>query len=85
MGEPDDTYPDSGWRIRGDYRNISDTEVDEREAAYVALGAVLNRDDSWIRLIDEPVGARFIRNWETDAFEPLIDDEDASDAPPVAT
>lgn len=66
----DDKYADSGWRIRGDWREASDEQVDERDSAYVALGAVLNRDDSWLRLIDEPIGSAFIRNWETGAFEP---------------
>ena len=65
----DDKYPDSGWRIRGDWRNLSNSEIDDREVTYVALGAVLNRDDSWLGLIDEPVGSAFIRNWETGAFE----------------
>lgn len=66
----DDKYPDSGWRIRGDWREASDQQVDEREFAYVALGAVLNRDDSWLTLIDAPIGSAFIRNWETGKFEP---------------
>jgi len=66
----DEKYPDSGWRIRGDWRDASDEELDARELAYVALGAVLNRDDSWLPLIDEPIGSAFIRNWETGAFEP---------------
>jgi len=73
--EPDlagenDKYADSGWRIRGDWREASDEQVDERDLAYVALGAVLNRDDSWLGLIDEPIGSAFIRNWETGVFEP---------------
>lgn len=66
---PDDRYPDSGWRIRGDYRGIDDTELGDRETEYIALGSVLNHDDSWLHLIDEPVGTAFIRNWESDMFE----------------
>lgn len=66
----DDRYPDSGWRIRGDYRDTTDKELGDRQLAYVALGAVLNRDDSWLPLIDEPVGSAFIRNWETGEFKP---------------
>jgi hypothetical protein len=68
--EEGETYPDSGWRLRGDDRGVTDEELSERKIAYVALGAVLNWDDSWLHLIDEPVGAAFLRNWETDAFEP---------------
>lgn len=72
--EPDttdceDIYPDSGWRIRGDYRGIEDAALDTRETCYIALGAVLNCDDSWLHLIDEPTGSAFLRNWETDGFE----------------
>jgi hypothetical protein len=61
---------DSGWRIRGDYRESSDAEIDTREVEFIALGKVLNIDDSWIHLIDEPVGSCFIRDWETDGFVP---------------
>lgn len=71
----DDEYPDSGWRIRGDYRNVDDAELNDREVAYVALGAVLNRDDRWIHLIDAPTGSRFLRDWTSNRFEPLSDDE----------
>jgi hypothetical protein len=69
MAKDSDEYPDSGWRIRGDWRDATDGEVDDRELAYVALGAVLNRDDSWLAFIDQPIGSAFIRNWETGAFE----------------
>ena len=65
-----DKNPDSGWRIRGDWRGLSDEEVDARQCEYVALGAVLNRDDSWVRLIDKPEGAAYTRDWENDTFVP---------------
>ncbi|HYD88532.1 MAG TPA: DUF2185 domain-containing protein [Vitreimonas sp.] len=64
-----DKYPDSGWRIRGDARGLSDAEVDSREAEYVALGTVLNRDDSWLPLIDEPKGSAFLRNFTTNTYD----------------
>ncbi len=69
-----DKYPDSGWRIRGDGRGWSDDELDTREVVFVALGAVLNRDDSWLSLIDEPVGSVFVRDFETDDFHPATGD-----------
>lgn len=67
--QEDDSYADSGWRIRGDYRDVPDEELDAREVHYVALGAVLNHDDSWLDLIDAPVGSAFLRNWQTGSFE----------------
>jgi len=67
--EQDDRFPDSGWRIRGDYRDVDDDAVNARASRYIALGKVLNADDSWLHLIDAPAGSAFLRNWETDAFE----------------
>lgn len=69
MGKPDDKFPDSGWRIRGDMRGATRETLDGRKAAYIALGKVLNNDDSWIHLIDEPCGARFEKNYTTGIFE----------------
>ena len=62
-------YPDSGWRIRGDVELMTDAEYDDDDASYIALGKVLNEDDSWIHLIDEPIGSRFFKNKETGKFE----------------
>jgi hypothetical protein len=82
--EPDldqegDKYPDSGWRIRGDYRHIRDEERDARNAEYIALGAVLNIDDSWLHLIDAPIGSAFMRNFETGVYEPYDRSADNDD------
>lgn len=63
-----DKYADSGWRIRGDTRGCSAEDVASRKVEYVALGAVLNRDDSWLALIDEPTGSAFLRDWITSAY-----------------
>lgn len=71
LTEDGDEYADSGWRIRGDYRGLDQEEIDARTCDYVALGAVLNRDDSWLNLIDSPIGSAFIRDWETGDFVPL--------------
>lgn len=64
----EDEYADSGWRIRGDMRGISDEQLRERKIAYVALGAVLNRDDAWLDLIDEPVGVAYEKDFDRDKF-----------------
>lgn len=65
----DDDYPDSGWRFRCDTRSLTDEEYENSEFSYIAIGKVLNADDSWLHLIDEPVGSCFLRNWDTGAFE----------------
>lgn len=67
---PEDGYPDSGWCIRGDFRGLGNDEIDDRKVDFVALGLVLNRDDSWLHLIDKPIGSAFIRDWETGTFIP---------------
>ncbi len=73
LSEEGDKFPDSGWRIRGDYRGLSDEEIDAREAQYIALGVVLNIDDSWIKLLDAPVGSKFIKDFETGRFVRAVD------------
>jgi hypothetical protein len=66
----DDEFPDSGWRIRGWREGFSDEEADDQQIEYIALGKVLNEDDSWLHLIDEPVGSAFIRRSKEEPFEP---------------
>jgi hypothetical protein len=66
-----DTYPDSGWSIRGRRGEATEAVMDARDVAYVALGAVLNRDNSWVEWIDAPVGTQLMRDFETSTyFEP---------------
>jgi hypothetical protein len=71
----DKTIIDSGWQIWADTRGLTYEQIAERPYSYVALGVVLNMDDSWIAYIDCPIGASFTRNWETGLFEEDTDDE----------
>ncbi|MDI1295132.1 MAG: DUF2185 domain-containing protein [bacterium] len=69
LAQKGDRYPDSGWRIRGDYRATSDDDLSKRPMEYIAIGKVLNADDSWLYLIDEPIGCAYIRNFATETYE----------------
>jgi hypothetical protein len=68
MAQEGDKYPDSGWRIRGRQGDATDEDMEERKFSYVAIGAVLNHDDSWLPLIDVPVGAAFMRDFESGEY-----------------
>ncbi|MEZ5696655.1 MAG: DUF2185 domain-containing protein [Sphingomonadaceae bacterium] len=62
--EPDmtregDKYPDSGWRIRGTPEAIDEDAENDDKPLFIALGAVLNRDDRWLHLIDREYGCAF--------------------------
>jgi hypothetical protein len=69
MTQEGDHYPDSGWRIRGDTRGASDQAIQKRKTAYIALGVVLNQDNSWLHLIDEPTGSAFEKNYRTGKYK----------------
>jgi len=69
MTQDGDKYPDSGWRIRGDVTKMTDEEYENGKTMYIALGSVLNVDDSWLHLTDEPVGSRFFKDTETGEFK----------------
>lgn len=68
LAEDGDRFPDSGWRIRADESGLAKGEVEARGPTYVAIGVVLNQDDSWIHLLDEPIGSAFLRDPDTGLF-----------------
>lgn len=71
LAKAGDKFPDSGWRIRGDTRAGLSAQSGDRKPSYVALGLVLNKDDSWLHLIDEPVGAKFEKDYANGSFRRL--------------
>jgi hypothetical protein len=73
--EPDDEE-DSGWRITANDES-EDYMDDAKNLAYVSLGVVLNLDDSFIDLLDEPMGCAYVRNPDTGRFESI--DEEGGD------
>lgn len=72
----EDKFKDSGWRIRGDGRGSTELQCANRKTSFVALGAVLNRDDSWLHLIDEEVGIAYSRDFVNNEFIKIINRDD---------
>ncbi|MEM8662661.1 MAG: DUF2185 domain-containing protein [Pseudomonadota bacterium] len=72
--EPQDSGPrkpaDSGWLIATVPMGTDRSAVAAEAFKSVAIGAVLKKDDSWLHLIDAPVGSAFERDCETGAFLP---------------
>jgi len=67
--EEPDRDDDSGWRIMAG--DESDEYMDDPDNVYyVALGAVLNRDDSFLHLLDSPAGSAFGRDAGGADFHP---------------
>lgn len=61
-------FKDSGWRfLEGDE---SQEYLDDSEnSQFVSLGFILNIDDSFIDLLEKPIGSAFIRDNETGQFK----------------
>ncbi|WP_292961792.1 immunity protein Imm33 domain-containing protein [Novosphingobium sp. UBA1939] len=70
MTDKEDKYPDSGWRIRGQDGHPGADPIDNRSVSYVALGAVLNKDDSFLDLLKAPVGSAFMRDFAKGQYFP---------------
>jgi hypothetical protein len=70
--EAPDQDNDSGWRFTAG--DESDAYMDDADnAAYVSIGAVLSKDDSFIDLLDAPAGAAFQWDARAKAFVPEED------------
>ncbi len=54
-------YPDSGWCLRPHEEDIGAEEYAAEDIVYVAIGAVLNHDDTFINLLKSPPGTAFER------------------------
>jgi len=66
--EAPDQEDDSGWRLTAN--DESDAYMDDADhIAYVSLGAVLSRDDSYRDLLDQPGGSAFVFNPASGKFE----------------
>lgn len=64
-----DEFPDSGWRIKGNTCAFSEEEFWEVDATkYYPLWLALCSDDSWLHLIDKPIGTAFKRDRKTGLF-----------------
>ena len=59
--EPPDTEDDSGWRLMAGDEPDGFFD-DSKNILYIAIGAVLNRDDSFASLLDSPEGSAFERS-----------------------
>lgn len=67
--DPERGYEDTGWRIMAG--DESDDYMDNSENIHlVSIGAVLTRDDSFIDILDAPIGSAFEKN-EKGKFEPV--------------
>ena len=64
-----DHEEDSGWRIAaGD--ESEEYMDDPKNSTYVSLGAVLGKDDSFVKLLETAAPCAFARNVRTGEFEP---------------
>jgi hypothetical protein len=67
MKEDKDGFKDSGWRfLEGD--ESQEFLDDSENSQFVSLGLILNIDDSFIDLLEKPIGSAFIRDSETGQF-----------------
>ena len=65
--EAPDNETDSGWCITAN--DESEDYMDSADRwAFVSLGSVISRDDSFIHLLDAAIGTAFVRDTKTGEF-----------------
>jgi len=65
--EDPDEEKDSGWRLTANDESEEYMESSDN-LAYVSLGAVLSKDDSFRHLLESPVGSAFVRDEASGEF-----------------
>lgn len=68
--EESDEEEYTGWTFMSDFETQEYVD-DHNNLQYIAIGKVLNLDDSFINLLDAPVGSEFARDEETNLFYQL--------------
>jgi len=76
--EDPDGEEDSGWRITANDEDQSYMDNADN-LAYVSLGAVLNLDNAFVDLLDEPAGAAYYRDPDTGEFLACEDEDERDD------
>lgn len=72
--EVPDNERDSGWRFTANDESDEYME-DSSNSAFVSIGAVLSKDDSFIHLLDSPEGSSFAFDVRTQTFVELNEDD----------
>ena len=61
---------ETGWTLMSDHETQEYVD-DPNNLQYISIGKVLNIDDSFIHLLDEPIGSEFARDEITGTFYPI--------------
>jgi hypothetical protein len=71
-----ETRTDRGWRISHHARPMENEDIYQEKVLYVPTCFALDMDDSWLPLIDSPIGSAFKKNLRTGSFK-------KADVPPI--
>lgn len=61
IDDDSDAYKDTGWRFCGASAATQDSKLDMSKAQRIAIGVLLNQDDSYLELLGSDVGTRCFR------------------------